>query len=55
MSQNLSPVHTTKFWPDDFWPLRGVGASLALFSSKKIYKIFQIFRHIESLDTCMKY
>jgi hypothetical protein len=27
----------------------------ALFSSKKICKIFQILRHIESLDTCMKH
>jgi hypothetical protein len=27
----------------------------ALFSSKKFYKIFQILRHIESLDTCMKH
>jgi len=27
----------------------------ALFSSKKIYKIFQIPRHIESLNVCMKY
>jgi len=27
----------------------------ALFSSKKIYKIFQIFRHIKSLDAYMKY
>jgi len=28
---------------------------LGLFSSKKICKIFQIVRHIESLDVCMKY
>jgi len=28
---------------------------MALFSSKKFYKIFQIFRHIESLDICMEY
>jgi len=27
----------------------------ALFSSKKICKIFQIPRHIESLDACMDY
>jgi len=29
--------------------------SKALFSSKKFCKIFQIFRHIESLDVCMEY
>jgi len=28
---------------------------LALFSSKKFCKIFQIPRHIESLDICMEY
>jgi len=27
----------------------------ALFSSKKFCKIFQILRHIESLDACMEY
>ena len=29
--------------------------SWALFSSKKFYKIFQILRHIKSLDACMEY
>jgi len=33
-----------------------VGDSIRpLFSSKKFCKIFQISRHIKSLDTCMKY
>jgi hypothetical protein len=29
--------------------------SMGLFSSKKFCKIFQIPRHIKSLDTCMKH
>ena len=32
-----------------------VACCLALFSSKKFYKIFQIFCHIESLEVCMEY
>jgi len=31
------------------------GTSKALFSSKKICKIFQILRYIEYLDACMEY
>ena len=40
------------------FPIMGASAprSLrALFSSKKFCKIFQILRHIKSLDACMKY
>jgi hypothetical protein len=32
-----------------------VYSNSALFSSKQFCKLFQILRHIESLDTCMKY
>ena len=33
----------------------GASDTWALFSSKNFCKIFQILRHIESLDICMKY
>jgi len=34
---------------------QGLNTMQALFSSKKICKIFQIPRQIKSLDACMKY
>ena len=45
------------------WPYGAIGAfrrspsreAMALFSFQKFYKIFQIFRHIKSLDVCMEY
>ena len=33
----------------------GVGGLGPRLVKKKIYKIFQIFHHIESLDVCMEY
>ena len=42
------PVHEPE-------PAGTARAGIALFSSKKFCKIFQILCHIKSLDACMKY
>jgi len=55
LSSHCTSVSSGTRQAADYPNTRSTIASGALFNSKKFCKIFQILRHIESLDVCIKY